>query len=472
MYLKFSEVGLVLSPRVSGSGPLDAQVCIVGESPGEQEVEVGQPFVGRSGTLLKERLLPGAGLDPTLIRFENVCELRPKKVKSGSGVLVLSDEFEEILDIEGQKVPFQVALRSWIPDLYSRLEKLPNLKVVVAAGRWPGRVLLNNPGISLGHRGSIYDAKLANGKPFTLVCTVHPSFILHDKFPYIYLSTNDLVAARRVSFGEDWHQDDPILHTAKTFHDIKRILESAIAFYKERPQVPISIDLEWLGGSIDIFSFGHKMLEDTKSYGYSICLFDEDGHTLTFNEEKYIWSLFQEFLLLPNHKVGQNFQSDLRILSDSGLSVRNFWWDTRYAQHILSPLLPASLDVLCSLYSFRIPYYKEERAEWGSISVERRALYGARDAAVTALIQAGQEEILYKSPNLKHAFFEVSMPQLLTYHRMEVNGIPINKEPLRGRVNELQSDLARLHGKLSNLRFGTVSRGQWLSVLQPCEQFF
>ena len=457
--------------RVKGSGPLDAQICVVGESPGEQEVELGQPFVGRSGLLLKERLLPGAGLAPELIRFENICELRPKKAKSESGVLVSVDEFEEILDTSGNKVSFQAALNSWVPDLYLRLENLPKLEVIVAAGRWPARVLLNNPSISLNHRGSIYDVKLANGRPVTLVCTVHPAFILRDKFPYIYLSTNDLVSARRVLYKEDWHQDDPILHTFKSYVDIKRVLEAAITCYKEKPDVPIALDLEWLGGSIDIFSFGHKMKEDDKAYGYSICLFDENGHTLTFKEELDIWRLFQELLLLPNHKVGQNFQSDLRILSDSGFSVRNFWWDTRYAQHILNPHLPASLDVLCSLYTYRVPYYKDERTGWGAIPVERRALYGARDAAITALVQTRQEEILFQSPNQKSAFFNVSMPQLLTYHRMEVNGIPINKGPLHDRASELETELTRLNSKLSELRYGNTARGNWLSVLKAGESF-
>ena len=37
---------------VFGAGPLDAEVMFVGEGPGAQEDETGQPFVGRSGKLL------------------------------------------------------------------------------------------------------------------------------------------------------------------------------------------------------------------------------------------------------------------------------------------------------------------------------------------------------------------------------------------------------------------------------------
>jgi len=61
---------------VPGTGPADAQVFFVGEGPGAQEDEQGQPFVGRSGRFLDE-LLRSIGLDRETVFITNVVKCRP-----------------------------------------------------------------------------------------------------------------------------------------------------------------------------------------------------------------------------------------------------------------------------------------------------------------------------------------------------------------------------------------------------------
>jgi len=41
---------------VPGSGPFDAQVFVIGQSPGATEDDEGKPFVGRAGAVLREAL--------------------------------------------------------------------------------------------------------------------------------------------------------------------------------------------------------------------------------------------------------------------------------------------------------------------------------------------------------------------------------------------------------------------------------
>lgn len=43
-------------PCVFGDGPKDAKIVLVGEGPGRAEMEVGKPFVGKSGEILEELL--------------------------------------------------------------------------------------------------------------------------------------------------------------------------------------------------------------------------------------------------------------------------------------------------------------------------------------------------------------------------------------------------------------------------------
>lgn len=63
---------------VFGSGSDHADVMIVGEGPGQQEDEMGLPFVGRSGQLL-ETLLEEIGLQRDDVYIANVVKCRPPR---------------------------------------------------------------------------------------------------------------------------------------------------------------------------------------------------------------------------------------------------------------------------------------------------------------------------------------------------------------------------------------------------------
>jgi uracil-DNA glycosylase family 4 len=62
---------------VFGRGDPDADLLFVGEGPGQQEDEQGEPFVGRSGQLLDRLLLEETGLTRDRVRVINVVMCRP-----------------------------------------------------------------------------------------------------------------------------------------------------------------------------------------------------------------------------------------------------------------------------------------------------------------------------------------------------------------------------------------------------------
>jgi DNA polymerase len=64
------------APFVPPYGPKHPAFIVVGEGPGREEVKAGQPFVGRSGKLLREVLL-AADLDPNTGYFTNVVLCHP-----------------------------------------------------------------------------------------------------------------------------------------------------------------------------------------------------------------------------------------------------------------------------------------------------------------------------------------------------------------------------------------------------------
>lgn len=66
-----------------GSGPLDAQVMLVGEAPGREEDQAGIPFIGESGQLL-DKLIDIAGLPRKTVYVTNAVKCRPPKNRTPS----------------------------------------------------------------------------------------------------------------------------------------------------------------------------------------------------------------------------------------------------------------------------------------------------------------------------------------------------------------------------------------------------
>ncbi|MFB6204231.1 MAG: uracil-DNA glycosylase [Candidatus Nanohaloarchaea archaeon] len=61
---------------VPATGPEDAEVMLVGEAPGADEVEQGEPFVGRAGKRLDE-ILGKMGVSRNDIYITNLVKIRP-----------------------------------------------------------------------------------------------------------------------------------------------------------------------------------------------------------------------------------------------------------------------------------------------------------------------------------------------------------------------------------------------------------
>jgi uracil-DNA glycosylase family 4 len=64
------------SQVVTGCGPIQSPLLIVGEAPGQDEDLEGEPFVGRSGQLLR-KLLKAAGINYKDVYITNTVKCRP-----------------------------------------------------------------------------------------------------------------------------------------------------------------------------------------------------------------------------------------------------------------------------------------------------------------------------------------------------------------------------------------------------------
>ena len=69
---------------VFGVGSLEANIMFVGEAPGGEEEEQGEPFVGRAGQLLN-RMIKAMGLERSQVYIGNILNWRPEMPRNSDG---------------------------------------------------------------------------------------------------------------------------------------------------------------------------------------------------------------------------------------------------------------------------------------------------------------------------------------------------------------------------------------------------
>ncbi|PSP55631.1 uracil-DNA glycosylase [Halobacteriales archaeon QS_1_67_19] len=144
------------SQIVNGTGPADAGIMFVGEGPGQQEDQQGEPFVGRSGTILDDKLRD-RGLAREDVRITNCVRCRPPENR---------DPTSEELD------------NCW-PYLQSEIEQV-DPEVIVTLGKVPSEHLLDRDVAVTKEAGSAEQADLGGAVRDVLIC-VHPAATLYDR---------------------------------------------------------------------------------------------------------------------------------------------------------------------------------------------------------------------------------------------------------------------------------------------------
>jgi uracil-DNA glycosylase family 4 len=140
---------------VNGVGPDDADLLFVGEAPGENEDEQGEPFVGRSGDVLDDALRD-RGLARRDIRITNCVRCRPPENRDPTT--------EELANCR---------------EYLEREIDAVDPEVVVTLGKVPSEHLLERSVAVTKEAGELHDARIAGTPRRVLVC-VHPAATLYD----------------------------------------------------------------------------------------------------------------------------------------------------------------------------------------------------------------------------------------------------------------------------------------------------
>ncbi|MFD1684101.1 uracil-DNA glycosylase [Halobellus litoreus] len=143
------------SQIVNGVGPADADLLFLGEAPGANEDEQGEPFVGRSGSILDDALRD-AGLGRADVRITNCVRCRPPENRDPTS--------EELANCRGY---------------LERELALVDPELVVTLGKVPSEHLLERSVAVTTEAGDVVDVRLGE-RSYRTVISVHPAATLYD----------------------------------------------------------------------------------------------------------------------------------------------------------------------------------------------------------------------------------------------------------------------------------------------------
>ena len=352
--IKTSCATLELQCDCISSGPIDAQIAIVSDYPGQTETKTGLPFSGAAGKLLW-RLLNAKGYTRNNVYVTNIVKRQ--------------------IDHDDTKVtPKELEL--WTSILEVELSLLPNLRYLLILGSNPLKGLLKLDNVS-NWRGSVVNWKNA-------LCFIsnNPAFV--GKKNYETGEVEDPL--REVIFKFDigkFHslvtgKYEPITINYEVCTNLHRVAE-VLAYCREHE--PVSVDIEHLQNETACIG-----LSVDDNLGYVIPFFAPGENLWTTREEDALRLMLSGFLAITK-VIGQNFSTDIEWLwFKDRIRVCNTVGDTLLAHHLLYPTLPHSLAFLTSQYTWH-PYYKDEGKDWrGQGGIEQFWQYNARDTVLTKRI--------------------------------------------------------------------------------------
>lgn len=156
-------------------------------------------------------------------------------------------------------------------------------------------------------------------------------------------------------------------------------------------------------------------------------------------------------------KIGQNIKYDIVVLANQGIQVRGIAFDTMVASYLVREDGQHSLDALAAEYlDYKMVSYDDltgtgkERKELRSVPVQQVSDYSCEDADITLRLFPLLRGALERQEMMTLAR-DIEFPLISVLARMELSGVAIDVEFLRGMSKELERTLSRLTSDIHHL---------------------
>jgi uracil-DNA glycosylase family 4 len=410
---------------VPSSGPLNAKMVWMAESPAYNEMQKGEPLVGRSGEVARAAA-KSVGIEPTEVRMINLVPVRAPGDKFAA-----HDERDLAWGIERAK---------------QEIASMPNAQTIVLMG--------NNPLHYIGGFGSQHTISEWRGSAMRVSeLRNRNSRMQEDYLP--------LVGATPASVLRDEQWLIPTFHPSAVarqyrWHpwlmmDLKRAkqLENNDLFVQNRPLRQWYFnDLGALQRLAERLKNPHShsgiLAFDTESWPYYIVglATEDEVHVFGWNE-KYRDTIQEIFNSPWVIKVAHNIQHDLTFLKKKlAIDVALPWFDTMGGAHVLNNALEKSLSPHISTRYTNWPYHKfmvDHDPLWYN-GLDCVVAYDAYEPQIKELLDRN----LYQVAKHDH---ELLQPLL----DMQWYGFKINAEEQQKAADELGQDRSRLAKEVQQL---------------------
>ena len=385
-------------------GPSNANIMIVGEAPGEQEMLVGKPFLGRNGELLS-KILGQSGVTRHDCLLTNVVDVRPP----------------------GGNIQYFFANKSRTKPAPPMLEQIERLKreieeykpnIVIALGKTALWALTGESKIG-ECRGFIFNSTLVPG--VKVLPTYNPGFI-HESWEVLFPAIMDVRKAVNNSKTPGLFSDKRSLKTTPSLNEFIDYLDYCL----EVGTVAVDIETVSPGSHIDIFGIGVSK-DDAMSF---TVVKGRKPVLSTVGAEMKMWLKIAE--VMDKCKViMHNGMYDATVLAHNcGIPCNGYTEDTMVQAHCCWPETPRSLNFITSI-CLNVP-------AWKHMQSDQPQWYNANDVANTFGCWEVLNEEIAKNGHINTYRFEMSQTELTDY--LQLRGIKIDTERQKELITEAKKE--------------------------------
>jgi len=354
--------------RCKPSGPPNAEVMVVGEAPGAEELSRGEPFVGFSGVELT-LMMGEAGLVRAQMYLTNVLQSRPPGGLIEHCFAANKTQEHEFLSKGGIRYNGRVISA----ELYKALQELKadfervKPKLVIALGNAALWAFTGEWGIG-NWRGSQLESTISREHYCVVVPTYNPAAVLRQ-WHLRRVMVQDL---RRIQSGltNGWPRTRHNFLVEPSFEQATFMLKRLYDLVDTAPgPTRLAVDSETRHYHIACLGIAWSVHD-------AICFpFMKSGAPYGYwneAEEAEIVFLLQQLLTHPKVEVvGQNFLYDAQYIQRYFKFQPRLTDDTMLKQHICFLGLPKSLDFIASMYCEQYRFWKEDGKTWAEAMDER-----------------------------------------------------------------------------------------------------
>jgi DNA polymerase I-like protein with 3'-5' exonuclease and polymerase domains/uracil-DNA glycosylase len=436
-------------------GPCPSRLMLVGEAPGEKEVQTRQPFQGASGWLLND-VLKEVGLMRSQAFITNVARERPSGNEIDSWIAwKVRERTPEHKLIDGLSVLPQIVFGR---ELLHKEVKACKPDVVVAFGNLALWALTGQWGIRKW-RSSVMQCKIGDHL-FKVIPVMHPAAVLREQ-PMRRLLVHDLRRAKvELERG-------PLVRVPPWRFTIRPTFAQAIGFLDDlKARLDRAADQIRLSGDIETRAGHTACLGIATSRHDAICIpfmcvERPTGYWTLDEETEIVWRL-QPILAHPKASwTWQNGAYDHQYEYRWHFVLPGLGWDTMLAHHAMFSTDPKALDYLSSLYCDYHRFWKEDGRHWDPSKPEDEYWrYNCEDCVRTFEIREEEEKVIGL---LKGDWPE--LPSVVEFQhriqpvfvRMMLRGVRSSAEARRQLSREMTTRIAELQAEVDYIVGGPLN---------------